>query len=57
MIQELFTGGDTFEIRTVKDYPLGYNETTEAAKQELRQKAGPELSRAWTAWRSTALST
>ena len=43
MIQEL-TGGDTFQIRTVKDYPLGYNETTEAAKQELRQKARPELS-------------
>ena len=43
MIQKL-TGGDTFQIRTVKDYPVGYNETTEVAKQELRQKARPVLS-------------
>jgi flavodoxin len=43
MIQKL-TGDDMFQIRTVKDYPVGYNETTEVAKQELRQKARPALS-------------
>ena len=43
MIQKL-TKGDTFRIRTGKDYPAGYNETTEVAKQELRQKARPALS-------------
>ena len=38
------TGGDTFRIHTVKDYPADYNETTAVAKQELRQNARPELS-------------
>ena len=43
MIQRL-TGGDTFKIDTVKDYPVDYTETTEVAKRELRQKARPKLS-------------
>ena len=42
MIQEL-TGGETFRIDTAKAYPAGYEETTEVAKQELRQKARPAL--------------
>lgn len=43
IIQEL-TGGDRFKIDTVKDYPSGYEKTTEVAQQELRQDARPELS-------------
>jgi flavodoxin len=43
MIQKL-TGGDVFRIAKVKDYPADYNETTEVARQELRQNARPELS-------------
>ena len=43
MIQEI-TGGDLFQIETVKVYPLDYTETTEVAKQELRSQARPELS-------------
>jgi flavodoxin len=42
MIQKL-TGGELFRIDTVKKYPTGYEETTEVAKQELRQNARPEL--------------
>lgn len=43
MIQKL-TGSDMFRIQTVKDYPSDYNETTDVAKQELRQNARPKLS-------------
>jgi len=42
MIQEL-TGGNLFEIRTVKDYPLDYTETTRVAATEKRNNARPEL--------------
>jgi len=41
-IQEL-TGGRLFRIEPVKAYPAGYDETTEVAKQELRQNARPPL--------------
>lgn len=40
---QLLTGADVFEIRTVKSYPADYHETTEVAKQELREHARPEL--------------
>jgi flavodoxin len=43
MIQKL-TGGDTFRIDTVQQYPADYNETTEVARKELREYARPELS-------------
>ena len=43
MIQEL-TGGDLFEIQTVKSYPVDYTETTEVATAEKRANARPELS-------------
>ena len=36
-------GGDLFEIKAVKPYPVGYDDTTEVAKAELRAKARPEL--------------
>ena len=36
-------GGDLFEIDTVKEYPIDYIECTNVAKEELRQKARPEL--------------
>jgi len=42
MIQKL-TGGETFRIDTVKQYPADYHEATEVAQQELRQNARPEL--------------
>jgi len=42
MIQKL-TGADMFRIDTVQIYPEGYQETTEVAKEELRQNARPEL--------------
>lgn len=42
MIQEI-TGGDLFEILTVKDYPLDYTETTRIAAAEKRGNARPEL--------------
>lgn len=32
-----------FHIETVKPYPKDYTETTEVAKQELRENARPEL--------------
>lgn len=37
------TGGDLFYIETVKSYPEGYTETTDVAREELRQNARPEL--------------
>ena len=37
------TGADTFEIKTIKDYPSNYKECTEAAKHELEENARPEL--------------
>jgi flavodoxin len=43
MIQKL-AGSDIFRIDTVKAYPADYNETTDVARQELRQEARPELS-------------
>ena len=43
MIQKL-TGSEIFRIDTVKSYPEDYHETTDVAKQELRQNARPELS-------------
>ena len=43
MIRKL-TGSDIFRIDTVKPYPEDYQETTDVAKQELRQDARPELS-------------
>ncbi|HET7732321.1 MAG TPA: flavodoxin, partial [Paludibacter sp.] len=41
-IQEL-TGGDLFEIDTVKPYPKDYTETTNVAMKEKRENARPEL--------------
>ena len=38
------TGGDLFEICTVKSYPVDYTETTEVAMVEKRTNARPELS-------------
>jgi flavodoxin len=37
------TGGDLFEIKTIKPYPSDYEETTKVAKDELRKNARPEL--------------
>lgn len=37
------TGGDLFEIRTVKPYPTEYKPTTEVAKKELEDNFRPEL--------------
>ena len=42
MAQEI-TGGDLFEIRTVKAYPVDYTETTEVAAVEKRNNERPEL--------------
>ncbi|MBM7581927.1 flavodoxin [Caldicoprobacter guelmensis] len=41
-IQQL-TGGDMFEIKTIKSYPEDYYKTTEVAKEEKRQNVRPEL--------------
>lgn len=41
-IQRL-TGSDLFQIRTVKSYPEDYTETTNAAQEEQRNNARPEL--------------
>jgi flavodoxin len=38
------SGGDLFEIKTVKTYPETYNECIEAAKQEQNSNARPALS-------------
>lgn len=43
MIRKL-TGSDIFRIDTVKAYPEDYHETTDVAKQELRENARPQLS-------------
>jgi flavodoxin len=43
MIEKL-TGSDIFQIDTIKAYPADYTETTDVAKQELRQNARPDLS-------------
>jgi len=37
------TGGDLFQIRTVKPYPDDYTETTRVAQDELSGNARPEL--------------
>lgn len=37
------TGGDLFEIKTVKPYTTEYKPTTEVAKKELEDDARPEL--------------
>lgn len=39
------TGGDLFEIKTVKPYPKNYTETTNVASKELHENARPELSK------------
>ena len=44
MIQKI-TGGDMFHIESVTAYPKDYTEATEAAKNELRAKARPKLTR------------
>ena len=36
-------GADVFEIKTVKEYSTDYMTCTEEAKEELREKARPEL--------------
>lgn len=41
-IQEL-TGSNMFEIKTVKPYPDDYTQTTNVAKEELRENARPKL--------------
>lgn len=38
------TGGDLFEIKTIKQYPADYMEATEVSKLELKTNARPELS-------------
>lgn len=40
---QLITGGDLFEIDTLKPYPADYTTTTELAKDELSANARPEL--------------
>jgi flavodoxin len=42
MVQEV-AGGDLFEIKTVKTYPVDYTETTKIAKVELKNNERPEL--------------
>jgi flavodoxin len=42
MISEL-TDANTFEIRSVKEYPFNYNACTTEAKDELRANIRPEL--------------
>jgi flavodoxin len=44
MIQRM-TGGDMFHIESVTAYPKDYTEATEVAKNELRAKARPKLTR------------
>ena len=36
-------GADTFEIKTIKEYPSDYKACTEVAKNELEKNAQPEL--------------
>lgn len=40
---QALTGGDVFQIETVKVYPKDYHETTDIAQKELRANARPEL--------------
>lgn len=42
MISEI-TGGDLFEIKPVKEYPINYRECTVVAQDELKANARPEL--------------
>ncbi len=44
MIQKI-TGGDMFHIESDTAYPKDYTETTEIAKNELRAKARPKLTK------------
>jgi flavodoxin len=44
MIQKIM-GGDMFHIEPVTAYPKDYTETTEVAKEELKAKARPKLTR------------
>jgi flavodoxin len=37
------TGGDLFEITTIKPYPADYNECVDVAKKELQDNARPPL--------------
>jgi flavodoxin len=37
------TGGELFEINTIKPYPADYTETTNVARDELHKNARPEL--------------
>ena len=39
----LQTGSDIFELKTVKNYPKGYKETTEEAQKEIRANERPNL--------------
>lgn len=39
-------GGDLFHIETTQAYPLGYDECTDVAKAEFKQKARPKLTAA-----------
>jgi flavodoxin len=43
-IQEM-TGGELFHIEAVNAYPADYTETTDVAKEELRARARPKLTR------------
>lgn len=40
---QTLTGGDLFEIQTVKNYPIDYDEATRIAWDDLRANARPEL--------------
>lgn len=40
---QALTGGDLFQIQTVKPYPDDYTKTTRVAQDELSQNARPEL--------------
>ena len=42
-IIQLQTGGDLFEIDTIKPYPEDYTETTKVAMEEKRKNSRPEL--------------
>lgn len=40
---QALTGGDLFEIDTIKPYPVAYDETVDMAKAELKADARPEI--------------
>ena len=42
MIKDI-TGGDIFQVETIKEYPYGYYECCDVAKEELNANARPEL--------------